>query len=95
MAVISRMGFPPGTGEDEAREQAITHVRDVLGDDDPLQSAEVTDGDDEVIVKVITGPDTEPQPVPQAAAVPPEHHELAARAREFLAAYDKQIGAAL
>lgn len=89
MAVVSRMGFPQGTAEDEARAQAVAYVRDELGDTDDVQSVEVTEGDGELIVKVVTGTAPEPPAPPvldgeDAVALA----EAARRARAFLDTYE-------
>lgn len=89
MAIVSRMGFPPDTAQDAAREQALAYVRDELGDTDEVQSVEVVEGDGELVVKVVTGTAPEPPAPPvldgeDAVALA----EAARRARAFLDTYE-------
>lgn len=84
--IVARVGFPADISPEEARERALAHVRDDLGDTDEVTSVEVLDGDGELIVKIVTGG----SPVPPSLVEPPEALAMAAqRARAFLAALEK------
>ena len=82
MAGIYKIGFPDGTAEDDAKEQAIATVREDDGDDVTAGPDVIPQGDGSLIVRIVTGIEdpliarprgAEPEPL----APDPAHQALA------------------